>query len=171
MVRNPLARLLALSLSLLLAACAAYEAQHGAAPAAASDETAPAAVRPTGEFSELTPDGQIARIHGEVNEVKATLARQGRYACCVEPACTECLLKYGQCHCRDAVRKEGPCCGECTGAWIEGRGAVEGVTAWELLERKKKMLEEANRKGSSAETAPEKPPEHHHHHRARVLRP
>ena len=160
MSRNPVARLAALSLALFLAACAAYQAQHQAAVPAAADAhaTAPAAVRPSGEFSELTPDGQIARVRGEVEEAKANLARQGRYSCCIKPPCTECLLKYGQCHCRDAVRKQGPCCGECTEGWIEGKGAVEGVTAWELLERKKKLLDETNRQKSGEE----KPPEQQH---------
>jgi hypothetical protein len=163
MSRSPFARLLGLSLALFLAACAAYQSQHGSAPQAGPQAAAPAVVRPSGEFSELAPDGQIARIRGEVAEVKATLARQGRYACCVEPPCTECLLKYGQCHCRDVIREQGPCCGECTEAWIEGRGAVEGVTAWEVLERKKSMLDEANRKGSTVAPPPE-PPQHQHHH-------
>jgi hypothetical protein len=161
MSRNPIARLVVLSLDLVLAACAAYQTQHLAAvpaPSADSHETAPAAVRPTGEFSELAPDGQIARVRGEVEMTKAVLAQQGRYSCCIKPACTECLLKYGQCHCRDVVRKEGPCCGECTEGWIEGKGTVEGVTAWELLERKKKMLDETNRQKSGEE----KPPEQQH---------
>ena len=157
MIRTPPARLLALVLALVLAACAAYQAQHrAAAPPAPAHEAAPAAVRPSGEFSELAPDLQISRIRGEVDEAKANLARQGRYACCVNPPCTECLLKYGQCHCRDVVRQQGPCCGECTEAWIEGKGAVEGVNAWDLLERKRKMLEEANRKGSGQEKPPER---------------
>ena len=140
---NPLVRLLGLSLALGLAACAAYRAQHAPPTAAGAPEHAgPAVIHPAGTFSELNADGQVARIRGEVEEVKTTLAQQGKYACCVEPPCTECLLRYGECHCRDAVRKSGPCCGECTEAWIEGRGAGEGVKAWDLLERKKKMLEE-----------------------------
>ena len=159
MLRHPVIRLLALSLGLSAAACAAYQAQHQAPPPrAAEPEQATVIVRPSGEFSELAPDLQMARVRGEVEEAKAGLARQGRYSCCVSPTCNECLLKYGQCHCRDAVRKEGPCCGECTEAWLEGKGTVEGVTAWEILERKKKVLEEANRQGS-AEKEPAKPPE------------
>ncbi|HKI03326.1 MAG TPA: hypothetical protein VKK31_15210 [Thermoanaerobaculia bacterium] len=166
MSRTPFIRLLGLSLALLLAACAAFQAQHqGAAPSHDHDHAHAAVIPPPGEFSELAEDGQIARIRGEVEEVKANLARQGRYSCCVHPACNECLLKYGQCHCRDVVRDEGPCCGECTEAWIEGRGTVEGVNAWDLLERKKKMLDDANRKGSGqgGGESEERPPHRHHH--------
>ena len=143
MSRNILVRMLGLVLALSLAACAAWQAQHAAPVASGGHDHAPPS------------DARIARIQGEVEQVKADLARQGRYACCVEPPCTQCLLKYGECHCREAIRKEGPCCGECTEAWIEGRGAVEGVTAWELLERKKKILDEVNEKGGGGG--------HHHH--------
>lgn len=158
-------RFLSLGAALLLAAgCAAYRAQHqgAAGPAAdSSPEASPVAVNPSGEFSELRPDLQVARVKGEVAAAKASLAQQGRYSCCVEPSCNECLLKYGQCHCRDVVRKDGPCCGECTEAWIEGRGVVEGVNAWDILLRERKKLEEANRQKSGEE----KPPEEHQHHR------
>jgi hypothetical protein len=158
-------RLAGLSLALVLTACAAYQAQHGGgAPAAGpEDHDHPAQVQaPSGEFTELPENVQISRIRGEAEAVKASLAQQGRYLCCVEPACTECLLKYGECHCREAVRKEGPCCGECTEAWVEGRGAVEGVNAWELLERKKAVLDEVNRKAAGGGEKPP-PPEHPHH--------
>ena len=128
MLRRPIDRLLALSFALSLAACAAYQAQHGAAAARTAESgQAAATVRPSGEFSKLSPDQQAARVRGEAEEAKASLARQGRYACCIHPSCNECLHKYGQCHCRDAVRKEGPCCGECTEGWLEGKGTVEGA--------------------------------------------
>lgn len=150
MPRNPFARLLALAMSLLLTACAAYQAQHSPPRAAqAGPEDAAAtleAIRPPGDFTEMSDGAQISRIKGEVEQAKENLARKGQYSCCVRPACSQCLLKYGHCHCREAVKKDGPCCGECTEAWIEGKGAVEGVTAWDILEKKKKILEEANRK-------------------------
>lgn len=153
-------RLSGLFLALLLTACAAYQAQHGGgAPAASGHGHHAPSLAPSAEFTELPEEVQISRIRGEAEAVKATLAQQGRYLCCVEPPCTECLLRYGECHCREAIRREGPCCGECTEAWVEGRGAVEGITAWELLERKKSVLDEVNRKGSGGE----KPPGEHRH--------
>ena len=107
----------------LAAACAAYQHQHAPTPAA-------------GE--ETTGDRRVAAVRSEVEALKHALHEQGRYACCVEPACNPCLLERGECHCRDEVAREGPCCGECTEAWLEGRGTVEGVDPWELLERKKR---------------------------------
>jgi hypothetical protein len=163
MSRHPLARLLILALALVLAACAAYQAQHQRAPAppAASQGTAPAAIAPAGEFSELPPDLQIGRIQGEVAEVKTRLSQQGHYACCVDPPCNQCLLKFGRCRCREAVRKGGAdFCGECTEGWVEGRGIVEGVDVRDILERRRRSRDEANRDGG--EEPP--PPEHRHHH-------
>lgn len=157
MPRSSLA--LGFAIALSLAGCAAYRTQHRAAePDAGGHEAVPVAVRPSGEFSELRPDLQIARVKGELDEIKTHLSHQGRYSCCVDPPCTECLFKYGQCLCRDMVRGHRAACGECTQGWIDGKGIVEGVDARELLERSKKLLDEPAGEGSEAE-----PPEHHHH--------
>src|SRR5215208_1481708 len=126
----------------VLGACAAYQHQHGAAsgqaasPAVASmgEAAVPAGAPVSEEFRALSDGAQLTRVRGEVEETKRNLAAKGRYACCVHPSCNECLLHRGECHCRHEVEKNGPCCGECTEAWIEGHGAVEGVNALELLE-------------------------------------
>lgn len=150
MPRQPIVRLVSLLLAVLLTACAAYQAQHHpprAVQAGPEDVSATLeAIRPPGDFTALGDEAQISRIKGEVEQAKESLAQKGQYSCCVRPACSQCLLKYGHCHCREAVKKDGPCCGECTEAWIEGRGAVEGVTAWQILEKKRQILEEANKK-------------------------
>jgi hypothetical protein len=163
MPRSTLTRLIGLCFALTLAACAAYKAQHDAGMAPGHnhpDAGARAGEAPGAEFTELPEAAQLARVRGETEAMKAQLAKTGRYACCVEPPCTECLLKYGECHCRETVRKEGPCCGECTEAWVEGRGAVEGVSAWEILERKKDMLRQ---NGGGAAPPPQEHNMHHHH--------
>jgi hypothetical protein len=134
---------------LALAACEAYQAQHTGriAPAASAAPVTkaapPVAAIPSHEFTGLSDAQQIAQVRGEVEETKKNLERRGKYSCCVRPSCNQCLLKRGECHCRDVANKKGPCCGECTEAWLEGRGAIEGASAWELLERKKKMLDDA----------------------------
>ncbi|HYO13976.1 MAG TPA: hypothetical protein VE685_12345 [Thermoanaerobaculia bacterium] len=114
---HPVARFSALFLALTLAACAAYQAQH--------------APLPSRESAELPDDPRITHLHDEAGTLKAELARQGRYACCIEPPCTQCLLQRGECHCRASLRKEGPCadcCGECRDGWIDGRVVAEGET-------------------------------------------
>lgn len=146
MPRKPLVRLFSLLLAVLLTACAAYQAQHTPPRAVqAGPEDVPAtleAIRPPGDFTALDDGAQVSRIKGEVEQAKENLARKGQYSCCVRPVCSQCLLKYGHCHCREAVKKDGPCCGECTEAWIEGHGAIEGLDALELLRRKESMLNE-----------------------------
>jgi len=154
MRRSTLFRCCALPLALALVACAAYQAQHasGRAPAAASPDAAalsagsgvPATIAPAApgrEFTELPDEQQMTIVRGEAEEVKKNLAAKGKYACCVRPRCNECLLKRGECHCREVATKGGPCCGECTEAWVEGRGAIEGLHAWDLLERRRQMLD------------------------------
>jgi len=147
---------LALCAALSLAACAAYQAQHGGSPegAAVPAAAAQAAVQAPGrDYTELSDEGQISRVRGEVEVTKSNLAVKGMYACCVRPTCNECLLKRGHCRCAEVAREGGPCCGECTEAWVEGRGAVEGLNAWDMLERRKKMLDEVPQ-----EPKGEKPP-------------
>lgn len=135
------AALLAIVLSAV--ACAAYHHQHTAAAQHVFDPASPQAVAPAADdFKALPGAAQGARVRGEVEEAKANLAKDGRYRCCVRPTCNECLLKRGECHCRDVAAKKGPCCGECTEAWIEGHGAIEGLDALELLRRKESMLNE-----------------------------
>ena len=166
MLHHRLLKLSGLLLALTLVGCAAYQAQQSFRREGEARPSAPqaASAAPDREFTELAEGDQISRIRGEAELVKAALAREGRYACCVEPACTECLLKYGECHCREALREEGPCCGECTEMWVEGKGTVEGISAWEVLERKKDVLRRINEQGGAAATQEPPPPPHHHHH-------
>jgi len=167
-LRTPTQKLLALLVAATLASCAAYQAQHARRPASPSGQGAPSVssasaapgVAPSGEFSELTADGKIARVRGEAEATREELARSGRYSCCVRPACTECLLKRGECHCAKLVREKGSNCGECMQGWIDGKGAVEGVSAWDLLQRK--LYEVRGTDEPKGEAKPADPPGVHH---------
>ena len=143
MHRSPL-RCLALIAALGLAACAAYQAQHARRPGAAGSEPGAPAQKPDHEFRELPTDEQLTRVRGEVEDARWNRGSEGKYFCCVEPPCSECLLRRGACHCRQRVREKHPACGECTGAWVEGRGMVEGVSPEEMLERKRQELVEGH---------------------------
>ena len=52
----------------------------------------------------------------------------------MKPACRQCALNAGECHCRRVIDANGPCCGECTQAWVEGRGVTEGVDREQVLQ-------------------------------------
>jgi hypothetical protein len=142
-----LKRTLALSAAALLAlsplaGCAAYRYQHAPAPARKMQAAEAVPVRPAPpEFKRLRSDAQTAQVRGEVEETKDNLAAQGHYSCCIKPACNECLIRRGECHCHDLVMKDSPC-GECTQAWIDGRGAVDGVNPIDLLKRKEQAAVE-----------------------------
>lgn len=132
---------LALPVFLLFATCTAYRAQHGIAhgggapsrTAAATDSAphhhvasaADSAVAAAIESQPLDAKGAIllSELDKYINDLKA----EGKYDCCVRPACRQCAMNAGECHCRQVINANGPCCGECTQAWVEGRGVTEGV--------------------------------------------
>ena len=138
---------LALSAAMFLSSCAAYRAQHAStttrtpAPSASRSET-PAV--PAGQ-SPMPDPKLVAAISGQLIAVKqqllltevdrfiTELKAEGKYDCCVKPACRQCAITAGECHCRQVIDKDGPCCGECTQAWVEGRGNTEGVNREEVL--------------------------------------
>lgn len=136
---RPRSALLAAGFGLLIG-CAAYQAQHAGSTRAEAPGDAPAAAAAPAAFRAQDGRAQLAEVKGELDHLKHELHARGQYDCCVEPACNECLLRDGECHCREVIESEGPCCGECTGAWVAGRGAVEGIQAWEVLERKKELV-------------------------------
>src|SRR3954451_21095584 len=84
MSRRPSIRLLALLMSLLLTACAAYQAQHTPPRqvVAGPEDTAATleAIRPPGDFTALDDGAQVSRIKGEVEQAKESLARKGQYS-------------------------------------------------------------------------------------------
>lgn len=124
---------LALPIVLFLATCTAYRAQHGI-----GDGAVPAAASKAGETNvpvsqEPLPQRHILLI-SEIDKYQAELAENGKYECCVTPACRQCALTAGECHCRHVIAADGPCCGECTQAWVEGRGNIPGVDREKVLE-------------------------------------
>lgn len=131
------------ALVLTVVACAAFRHQHAMTAHPAAPPARALAVAPASDaFKALSDGDRGARLRGEAELAKASLAGQGEYRCCVRPACNECLLKRGRCHCRDIAAKGGPCCGECTEDWVRGHGVVEGIDAVELLRTKVGMLDE-----------------------------
>jgi hypothetical protein len=127
---------------LVAGACTAYRQQHAPAPrpSPASTPAIASARSLAADFDALPTAEQLGRVRGETDELKIRLDADGRYSCCVEPSCNECLHQHGACDCHHEVEQDGPC-GECTQAWIEGRGVLPGVDARDLLLRKLRRLE------------------------------
>jgi hypothetical protein len=134
-------RLLVLPLVLLITTCTAYNAQHGdgdaaPAPAAPRNETAAAkkpAPAPAVQLASNKIDARQAMLVSEIDKYMNELAANGQYDCCVKPACRQCAITAGECHCREVISRDGPCCGECTQSWVEGRGNTEGVDREQVL--------------------------------------
>ncbi len=130
---------LVVAVALLSSTCAAYKAQHsGPDPnttrseeSARKVEVAPAA---TMHFEQQPLANKQAILISELDKYATELAANGKYDCCVKPGCRECVIRAGECHCRKVIDASGPCCGECTQAWIEGRGNTAGVDRDKVLE-------------------------------------
>jgi hypothetical protein len=70
-------------------------------------------------------DLKIARR--QMDAAKQKLSAQGRYVCCVRPACSLCARVNGSCACGVNVAKGLGACGECYAGWQSGRGSLKGV--------------------------------------------
>ena len=125
---------------LLLSRCAAYKAQHsGVDVNTTRSETAAreeVAINPAvaAAFSNEPLSTKQALLISELDKFQAELKANGLYDCCVKPACRQCALTAGECHCRMVIDANGPCCGECTQSWVEGRGNTAGVDREKVLE-------------------------------------
>ncbi len=71
----------------------------------------------------------------EVKKEKKSLMKQkmeamkdGKYNCCTEEPCDECLKAHGSCSCKKSVQNGKPVCNECYEGWKRGEGDVSGKT-------------------------------------------
>ncbi len=71
----------------------------------------------------------------EVKKEKKSLMKQkmeamkdGKYNCCTEEPCDECLKAHGSCSCKKSVQNDKPVCNECYEGWKRGEGDVSGKT-------------------------------------------
>lgn len=132
---------LGLTAVLFLSTCAAYRAQH-----ASPDAPAPARAESTSRPAPSMPDPKVVAafesqplavkqqlLISEIDRYIDDLKKEGKYDCCVKPACRQCAISAGECHCRQVIDSNGPCCGECTQSWVEGRGNTAGVDREQVL--------------------------------------
>jgi hypothetical protein len=167
---------LALSLCILslLSTCAAYKAQHTGTDAHATQSEEAAKKTPhdpavTAAFDAQPLALKQAVLISELDRYTDELKSNGKYDCCVKPGCRECVIRAGECHCRKVIDANGPCCGECTQAWIEGRGNTAGIDREKVLEHLgcvRDLYEKKTPDGvtppAQAEKTAEQPHEHQH---------
>ena len=125
---------------LLFSRCAAYKAQHSGVDVnttrseAAAREEVPVNPAVAAAVHNEPLSMKQALLISELDKFQAELKANGLYDCCVSPACRQCALTAGECHCRMVIDANGPCCGECTQSWVEGRGNTAGVDREKVLE-------------------------------------
>ena len=162
---------LAVSLFALLTTCTAWKAQH-----AGTDLNAP---RTEEAARQVKPDAKVAAaldaqplalkqatLISEIDKFREDLKANGKYDCCVKPACRQCALTAGECHCREVISANGPCCGECTQSWVEGKGNTEGVDREQVLQHLGCLRELYDKKIPEGVVPPgkAKPASEEHHH-------
>ena len=137
-MKRPLA--LALPALLLFVSCAAYKAQHAGVDAnttrteaAAREMKIEADPAVVASFESQPLANKQALLISELDKYMDELKANGKYDCCVKPACKQCAISAGECHCRQVIDANGPCCGECTQSWVEGRGNTAGVDREQVL--------------------------------------
>jgi hypothetical protein len=123
----------------LFSTCTAYKAQHSGTDANTTyTEDAARQMKPDAKVSAAFDAQPLAlkqaTLISEIDKYQAELKANGKYDCCVAPACRQCALTAGECHCRKVIDANGPCCGECTQSWIEGKGNTAGVDREKVLE-------------------------------------
>ena len=122
----------------LLSSCSAYKAQRSGIDANSSRgeeaaRTVPADPALVAAFAAQPLAAKQSLLLSEIDQYMDELKANGKYDCCVKPACRQCALMAGECHCRQVIDANGPCCGECTQAWVEGRGNTAGVDREQVL--------------------------------------
>lgn len=60
-------------------------------------------------------------------DAKKQLAREGKYSCCIQDPCNQCLLDHQSCPCESNVKTGKPVCSECYGGWQRGEGKVKNI--------------------------------------------
>ncbi|MBM4169588.1 MAG: hypothetical protein FJ215_10615 [Ignavibacteria bacterium] len=71
----------------------------------------------------------LDKIRADLKTAKRSLAREGKYSCCIAPSCDFCALTDGECPCGDNLANGKPVCHECKGGWEAGYGSIEDVRA------------------------------------------
>jgi uncharacterized membrane protein YeaQ/YmgE (transglycosylase-associated protein family) len=123
----------------LFSTCAAYQAQHSGTDSKTTqpeEQAKQVKANPavTAAFEGQPLAHKQAILISELDHYTEELKSNGKYDCCVKPGCRECVIRAGECHCRKVIDANGPCCGECTQSWIEGRGNTAGVDREKVLE-------------------------------------
>jgi len=74
------------------------------------------------------PEVTLDKVKADIQELKAKLAPEGKYACCIDESCNYCLLHEGECDCAKDLQKGEHVCVECYAGWQQGKGNIPKIT-------------------------------------------
>ena len=152
----------ALAAVLLLNTCSAYKAQHRGTDKNTTHpeqeaRQVPADPKLIADFESQPLAVKQSVLIAQLDKYMAELKSNGKYDCCVKPGCRECVIRAGECHCRKVIDANGPCCGECTAAWVEGRGNTAGIDREKVLQHLGCLRELYDKKVPDGVTPPGQP--------------
>lgn len=75
----------------------------------------------SGEKEEKTP------LKERVQEEKREAWQDGKYSCCINTPCDQCIVNMGACPCGENLLAGKPVCHECVGGWIAGDGKFDNI--------------------------------------------
>jgi hypothetical protein len=79
------------------------------------------------DLVEVKKDGKKSLMKQKMEAMK-----DGKYNCCLQEPCDECLKAHGSCNCKTAVKNDKPVCNECYDGWQKGQGDVSGKSAKDI---------------------------------------
>jgi len=79
------------------------------------------------DLVEVKKDGKKSMMKQKMEAMK-----DGKYNCCIEEPCDECINAHGSCDCKKAVKNNKPVCTECYEGWQKGHGDVPGKEAKDI---------------------------------------
>ena len=103
------------------------------------------------EKLQLVPTADAQQLGEQAQKARAKAAGNGYYACCIEPACSWCLLHIGKCTCVLGVGTGKWACRECHGGWEAGQGRIPGKSREDVRKMKTLMVEERREARNTAE--------------------
>ena len=85
-------------------------------------------------------ESDIKDIHKQLEKVKADLAKDEKYSCCIKPTCDFCALTALMCPCAKNLSQNKPVCPECLAGWKSGQGVLKDVDAKDVKMAPDEML-------------------------------
>lgn len=86
---------------------------------------AAAAVPPVSAAQDTSKADRLKNVRAEILRAKSGLMKEGKYKCCVAPACDWCLLTEERCDCMANLHAEKEVCPGCGLGWHNGQGTMK----------------------------------------------